>query len=360
MKKPSCAAVVIGLSFLLPASIKTQWHTNGFLDLSGPVVVDSGEVWGNALLHEASFQTLDYLQVAFPNEAIILADQSGFTFETRFFLNDPQAPATLLTLASAKDENFDLQLRKERGDLFVLEFYDAAHAAVKLTAHQMIAAGEWLELAAALEQTATDFQTVRLYLNGERIAEKTFSGAWHWRNNPNLFLGGAPSSKTFCGKMDEVRISATARYHEAFYTMAPTLTKDAHTLGLWNFEPEAASPLLTFHRRAGANGARISELGANRHHGNAIVLEWKTAIEQGLENFIIERRDASVAGKFERCGYMPAMGNSKQSQHYRFVDTPPAHERYYYRLRVVDQNGHSGYSDEAACDLSNWSAGLMD
>jgi len=351
LKKPSCTAVVISLAFLFPASIKTQWHTNGFLDLSGAVVVETEDFSNNLWPHTFSLQSLDYLSVALDALPARFATETSFTFETRFYLNEAQAPAVLLTLGDANAERLYFQLRKEQGAILVAEFYEAGAAVAKLVTHKMLNAGEWLELAMVSERIATDLQAVRLYLNGERLAEKNFAITWRWPHEATLFLGGAPGQQTFSGKMDEVRLSAGTRYSGAHYARAQSLMADTHTLALWNFEHEPMPMPLTYHWREGAMGSRFSAFVAKAYHRDTIELEWQATREQGLEAYVVERRDATATGKFERCGYMPALGSTEQEQQYRFVDAPPAPGRYYYRLRVVDQNGNSGYSQEIAGSL---------
>ena len=91
---------------------------------------------------------------------------------------------------------------------------------------------------------------------------------------------------------------------------------------------------------------QLGELSASRYHRGMVSLEWRTTFEQGLEGFILERRDNTESGAFVRCGYVPALGRSQQPQRYRFLDQPATNEIYYYRLRAVDRNGACGYSQE--------------
>lgn len=122
--------------------------------------------------------------------------------------------------------------------------------------------------------------------------------------------------------------------------------------GLLNFSGAAA---LDSEPGAGTNEAglqrgalcvRLSEFAASRYREGRISVEWRTAFEQGLEGFVIERRENTGSGAFTRCGYVPALGHSQQPQRYRFIDAPPTREVYYYRLRAVDQSGACGYSRE--------------
>ncbi|MEK7730011.1 MAG: LamG domain-containing protein [candidate division KSB1 bacterium] len=358
MKKRFSAVIVISLAFLFPSSINTQWHTNGFLNFPGPVVLEAEDRIFGFGLQDAPLRTRDYLAVDLSMLALPWAAPSGFTFETRIFLNETQAPATLLALGNAEANHLSFQLRKEPGQSLVAEFNGATTIAAKLFAPRALAADEWLELAVVYEHAATDARHARLYLNGECVAVTTLTEDWHWPEAATLFLGGIPSGKTFSGKLDEVRLSNLARYHEASYPVAQTLVADAYTLGLWHFEQEELGPALTSSWRSNANGARLSEFTASRHQLKTICLEWRTAYEHGVEGFELERREGTSTGTFARCGYMPALGTSQQAQHYRFIDAPPKPGVYYYRLRALDQNGDRGFSKEVACAVGEEEPGL--
>ncbi len=351
MKKRFSAVVVISLAFFFPASINTQWHTNGFLDFPGTVVLETEASTDGLWPQESALQTRDYVAAELSAISLPCASPSGFTFEARFFLNEADAPVTLLALGNSAGSSRAFQLRKEHGHVLVAELMAANTTVAKLSAHKMITAGEWLEVAVVYEQAATDSRRARLYLNGELLTEASPTANWLWPEAATLHLGGVPGSTTFSGKMDEVRLSTLARYRDASYPLAQTHAADEHTIGLWNFEHDVAVPALHEHGHKQANGARLSELAANRHQQESISLEWRTDFERGLEGFVIERRESTADGKFARCGYMPALGNSQRPQHYRFVDTPPKHGVYYYRLAAMNHNGDCGYSNEVACDL---------
>lgn len=74
--------------------------------------------------------------------------------------------------------------------------------------------------------------------------------------------------------------------------------------------------------------------------GNKVQLDWRTAQEEQLSHFRIER---SEDGKvFRSVGQKTAIGNSQEEQTYRFLDQelpPTRSERLYYRLVMVDVDG---------------------
>jgi hypothetical protein len=74
-----------------------------------------------------------------------------------------------------------------------------------------------------------------------------------------------------------------------------------------------------------------------------IVLEWVTATEINSEKFVIERSEDGIA--FESIGETPAAGNSVASIQYTSNDNLPLPGRNYYRLKMVDLDGHTEYSD---------------
>jgi hypothetical protein len=78
---------------------------------------------------------------------------------------------------------------------------------------------------------------------------------------------------------------------------------------------------------------------------DAILLEWKTGVEDNLSRFDIER-SASEPNNFIHIGTVSAIGNNS---YYYFRDevalsSAPA-PIYYYRLKLVDNNGGYVYSN---------------
>lgn len=347
MKKKFFSAILFSTSliFFLPSSIKTQWHTNGFLSLTGLVAIVPNDVTNGFGQKQSPRHVLDYVALDLTTAA---GKSRGYTFEARFFLDDGEAPATFMAVENSANGATTFRLRKESGAAFVAEFFDGVNLPAKLHAHKMIPSGIWLELAVVLERIATDACIARLYLNGERMIEHAMKADWSWPEAARVYLGGAPSVRSFSGKIDEVRLSSVARYQQAAYEVPQIRGADAHTLGLWNFEAGTMPAHASYAWRASASGAQFTSFSASRRAAQSVRLEWETSFAHGLEGFVIERRSAAAEARFERCGYMPATTVSRRSQTYHFVDATPTHEAYYYRLRVVAQNGDSGFSHEAA------------
>ncbi|MFK7969307.1 MAG: T9SS type A sorting domain-containing protein [Bacteroidia bacterium] len=76
----------------------------------------------------------------------------------------------------------------------------------------------------------------------------------------------------------------------------------------------------------------------------AIELDWTTANEINNEGFAVERSEN--ASDFEAIAWVEGAGTASNVQQYAFTDRAVAPERvYYYRLRQVDINGQSNYSE---------------
>ena len=82
-----------------------------------------------------------------------------------------------------------------------------------------------------------------------------------------------------------------------------------------------------------------------------VVLEWATATEYNNDHFVVER---SVEGlMFEAIGSVDGVGNSRHIQQYQAVDERPLSGISYYRIRQVDFDGTSSYSQVVAVEMGN-------
>ncbi len=79
-----------------------------------------------------------------------------------------------------------------------------------------------------------------------------------------------------------------------------------------------------------------------RSESDAILLEWKTGIEDNLNRFEIER-SASNTSNFVQIGTVSAIG-SNSYYYYRDEMSMGPTPIYYYRLKLVDNNGNYTYS----------------
>ena len=76
---------------------------------------------------------------------------------------------------------------------------------------------------------------------------------------------------------------------------------------------------------------------------NDVLLKWITASEKDNDYFVVERTADLIS--IEEIGKVNGFGNSSTSQHYNLLDKNPLKGLSYYRLRQVDINGDTHYSD---------------
>lgn len=85
-------------------------------------------------------------------------------------------------------------------------------------------------------------------------------------------------------------------------------------------------------------------------------LTWVTAAEVNNDKFMVER---SQDGKnFAQIGEVKGNGNSSKAISYTFTDANPANGTNYYRLRQIDFDGTTAYSNTVALDFQGKFAGV--
>lgn len=81
-----------------------------------------------------------------------------------------------------------------------------------------------------------------------------------------------------------------------------------------------------------------------------VVLNWTTASETNNQGFEIERRTSE--SEFQRVGFVEGTGTTTEAQSYIFVDKKMLPGVYTYRLKQIDYDGTSEYSQEVEVDIS--------
>jgi hypothetical protein len=74
---------------------------------------------------------------------------------------------------------------------------------------------------------------------------------------------------------------------------------------------------------------------------NAVTIKWGTLQEENTSHFIVERNEGNG---YTEIANVQAAGNSTLPLHYSFVDATVASENVSYRIRQVDIDGKSSYS----------------
>jgi hypothetical protein len=80
----------------------------------------------------------------------------------------------------------------------------------------------------------------------------------------------------------------------------------------------------------------------------AIVLEWRTAIEEQAGHYQVQH--SSDAQQWLTLGNVQAYGNSRMENRYSYIHTEPSAGINYYRLKQVDINGTSSFSKTITVD----------
>ncbi|MBK7267882.1 MAG: choice-of-anchor J domain-containing protein [Ignavibacteriales bacterium] len=83
---------------------------------------------------------------------------------------------------------------------------------------------------------------------------------------------------------------------------------------------------------------------------NDVTLAWTTATETNNMGFEVERK--STTGSFEKVGYVSGNGTTTQAKEYAFIDAGLASGKYSYRLKQVDFDGTSEYSNAIEVDVN--------
>jgi hypothetical protein len=85
--------------------------------------------------------------------------------------------------------------------------------------------------------------------------------------------------------------------------------------------------------------------------GKNIQLKWSTSTELNFNEFIIERSEDGIG--YYKTGIVKGTGNSNSVKHYTFVDNDLKNALYYYRLKLVDDDGSYNYSPIRAINFSD-------
>ncbi len=107
----------------------------------------------------------------------------------------------------------------------------------------------------------------------------------------------------------------------------------------------------------GILGVDLVGFDANKLNSNSVKVEWTTLSEENTARFDVERRDEN-ATSFAKVGEVAAAGNSNVELAYDFVDnTVSSNDVYTYRLRTVDFDGSTQFSQEVTVDMRDVTAG---
>ena len=83
--------------------------------------------------------------------------------------------------------------------------------------------------------------------------------------------------------------------------------------------------------------------------GNDVILNWQTATEINNQGFEIERNNN---GEFQKVGFVPGHGTTTEIRNYSFTDENLTPGEYSYRLKQMDYDGTTEYSDIVEVDVN--------
>ncbi len=88
-----------------------------------------------------------------------------------------------------------------------------------------------------------------------------------------------------------------------------------------------------------------------KQEGNHVILKWATASEINNEYFEIEKSDNAI--DFKKAGIVKGNGSNSPISNYSFADDFPFYGINYYRLKQVNYNGESIYSEVIAVNCAS-------
>src|SRR5690606_21541103 len=94
---------------------------------------------------------------------------------------------------------------------------------------------------------------------------------------------------------------------------------------------------------SGAAPVELTRFEARRTGDSQVLLSWETDSEKDNDYFAIER--SGNGSDFGTIGKAPGKGTSQDKQQYRYTDGDPLPGINYYRLRQVDFDGKTDYSN---------------
>jgi hypothetical protein len=86
-------------------------------------------------------------------------------------------------------------------------------------------------------------------------------------------------------------------------------------------------------------------------NGNNVTLSWTTATEINNSGFAIERKTEGTM--FEQVGFVSGKGTTTQASVYSYSDSKLSDGNYSYRLKQIDYDGTTSYSNEVNVDINS-------
>ena len=87
--------------------------------------------------------------------------------------------------------------------------------------------------------------------------------------------------------------------------------------------------------------------------GSYVLLKWRTETEVNNYGFEIERANDlnGFVQRWNKIGFIEGNGNSNSPKDYTFCDNPKSGNKYYYRLKQIDSDGQTEYSNVICVEI---------
>jgi xyloglucan-specific exo-beta-1,4-glucanase len=93
-------------------------------------------------------------------------------------------------------------------------------------------------------------------------------------------------------------------------------------------------------------------------NSKGILLDWATALEVETDHFEVEKSADGRNFSFEKIGIRAAKGTSQTANHYSFLDKKPFAGQNFYRLRQMDRDGKSTFSNVISVEWKTENASI--
>ncbi|MCU0342451.1 MAG: alpha/beta hydrolase-fold protein [Ignavibacterium sp.] len=174
-----------------------------------------------------------------------------------------------------------------------------------------------------------DFEVYNLLINGE-VKNIKFSTIWGSYDNRDVYL-------------TELKDSLISRGYQTDWMVLP----EGHSWGLWR---ATVDTILQYFFPANIIPVELTLFKGIFENG-VVNLHWITATEINNFGFEVERRDDNSS--YKSIGFVTGNGTSTNRVTYNFVDLDIESKRYYYRLKQIDLDGTSEYSNEIKIDIND-------
>ncbi len=136
----------------------------------------------------------------------------------------------------------------------------------------------------------------------------------------------------------------------------PTLVSDGSggAIITWQDARSSSGYYAIYAQHLGSDGALPIQLASMTATTltTGLQLQWTTVSETNSLGFYVERKAQSSGAYATVSNLIPGAGTSLQQHHYQWTDTKVTNGNYNYRLRLVDLNGATAYSNAIAVTVS--------